>query len=243
MRNKRSLRWGQSAWGVIWLVLFVFFLLAFFIGDLQTRGLPAIVAVLLPSEPPVTIIARNDLPAFTLLTKEKIAIMQGGQEKNPGPQDTDAIKKQEEAFYQRITLRPYSKGEVILLSDLGPKLPATHPYQIREINASASLAWIQADDMFTFTLVNTACSSGEAAPKTNPACSYQLDASSSLLRDVVVIQVGKTGQNGLTALLVAIPLEENIGSVALLNSGGSAIVADPTATITSMSTTERSFIT
>jgi hypothetical protein len=206
------------------LVLFVFFLLQ----SLQAGALPAIVGVLLPSSPSGTIVARNDLPAFTVLTQEKIAIMQGDQEKNPSPQDGPPLKEQEESLYQHITLRPYEKGEKIQLSDLGPRLPAGRGYQIREIKASASLAWIQAGDMLTFTLV--ACSS--PTPNANTPCAYQPNASPELLKDVVIIQAGKTSQDGLVALQVAIPLEENTGSVAFLEAGGNSVVAYPAATIT-----------
>jgi hypothetical protein len=243
MWERRNIRWSWWIKGIIWSVLFLFFLLAFILHNLQAGGLPAVVTMLLPSSPPITIVARDDLPAFTILTREKIAIVQGDQERNPSSRDSSAVKEQEEAFYQRITLRLYSRGEKIQLSDLGPRLPATHNYQIREIKANASLNWIQVGDTLAFTLINTACSSEATASKTNSTCVHQPNALSLLLKNVVVIQVGKASQDDLIALLVAIPLEENSDSVAFLNVGGRLIVAYPVATITSISTTEWSLIT
>ena len=215
MREKRNFRWGSWVRGIIWLVL-LFFFLVIFLHSLQAGGLPTI----------VTIVARNDLPAFTVLTQEKIALMQGDREKNPSPQDDPSVKKQEEALYQHVTLRPYEKGEKIQLNDLGPRLPAGRGYQIREIKASASLAWIQAGDMLTFTLV--ACSS--PTPNTNTPCAP--NTSPVLLKNVVIIQAGKPNQDSLVALQVAIPVEENTSSVAFLDAGGNSIVAYPAATIT-----------
>lgn len=240
LHEKSTIRWDW--WLRLWLVLFIV-LLVFLLHNLQTGGLPAIVTILLPPSPPVTIVARNDLPAFTVLTREKIAIQQGNQEQNPSPQDTLALKEQEEAIYQRITLRSYNKGEKIQLSDLGPRLPATHHYQVREIRASTSLTWIRVGDTLAFTLVNTACPSEAATAKTSVTCERRPTSSPPLLKDVVIIQEGKTSQNGLVALLVAIPLEENTDSVAFLNAGSSSIVAYPAANITGISTTKRSLIT
>lgn len=230
-QTSRNIRWDRLLGGLIWLIIFAC-LCGLFVRHSQQTGGSIIVNVLLASAPPATIVARNDLPAFTILTSEKIAIRQGEKEQPPAPQDTPAIKEQEQAVAQRITLHPYAKGEQIQARDLGPRLSATHHYQIREIKASASLAWIHTGDTLALTLINTTCTSEATTPKTTPDCALQSNTSSSQLKDVVVIQSGKTSKDDVMALLLAIPLEGNADALAFLQAGGSSIVAYPAASAT-----------
>ena len=236
MDKKRGLRWNQLGCSVVWAGPFILLLLAFLLHNLQAQEFSAILSVFPDSEPPVTIVARADLPEFTLLTPPNLAILQGRLERNLSSPDT--VKQQEEAYYQRITLRPYLKGEEIQLADLGPRLPATHHYQLREINAHSALDWIHVGDTLSLILINTNCTTSSAS-KTNPACSFQTSTNTSLLKNVVVIEIGKTEQGGLRALLVAIPLEENASAIALLDPGQGNVVAYPVATTTGMSIARR----
>ncbi len=216
----RTLGWMGNwlIWGVIALVLLVFSLF-----ELPVSGLPLFAALF--STPPVTFIAHDDISAFTILTPKNVDLMP------PGTQASDEIKQQEVKVYEHITLRAYEKGEEIQSKDLGPKLPANHTYQIREINASASTAWMQAGDILMFALANANCSAGVTS---TPTCPSQAGSRASL-QDTVIVQVGKVGQNGLLALLVAIPLEENTRALAFLDAGGSAVVAYPLTTLTPFS--------
>jgi len=208
-------------WSAIALVL-----LGVALFELPVSGFPLFAALF--SAPPVTFIAHNDIPAFTILTTKNVDLVP------PWTQPSDAIKWQEARVYQHVTLRAYEKGEEIQGKDLGPKLPANHVYQIREINASTATAWMQAGDILTFALANASCSAG-ATP--TPTCSSQAETQVSL-QDTVIVHVDKTGQNGLLALLVAIPLEENIRALAFLDAGSSAVVAYPLMTLTTLSQTQ-----
>lgn len=239
MRNRKTLRWDNWGCGMIWSALFLLLLLFFLLHSVQ--GLLSIATIFSRPEPPVTIVARADLPAFTLLTLDKIILLQGGVERNPSSQDTDALKQQERVYDRHITLRPYRQGEEIRLRDLGPPLSTLYQYQFREINARIALDWVQVGDTLSFMLVDTSCTTNGIAG-TNAPCSARSNTNPLWLKDTVVIEIEQTAQGGQRVLLVAVPLEENASALDLLDTGQEHIIAYPVATTASMSTARGFFI-
>ncbi|HEU5381655.1 MAG TPA: hypothetical protein VFV38_40060 [Ktedonobacteraceae bacterium] len=241
MRNRKILQWDNWGCGMVWSALFLLLLLFFLLHSVQGQGLSSVVAMFSRPDPPVTIVARTDLPAFTLLTLDKIALLQGGVERNPSSQDTDALKQQERLYNRHITLHPYRQGEEIRLGDIGPPLSTPYQYQVREINAHITLDWVQVGDTLSFMLIDTSCTMNGVAG-TNAACSAHSNANPLLLKDTVVIEIEQTAQGEQRVLLVAIPLEENASALALLDTGQEHIIAYPVATTASMSTARSFFI-
>jgi hypothetical protein len=207
-----------------------------FLGYLTFHDLPNpfdfIRARLLPSSPPpIVFVARDNLPMFTVLTKANFDIEQNSQHQNA--YNSSQVEQRRQLFYNRITLRPYAKGEAITLSDLGPKVSSDITFQVREIDAMSTFSWMHIGDTLNFLLIDTACSSQNATPTvTSSECLSQ--ASSHMLLDVVILQVGTVEKDGTTPLLVAIPSVENKEELPLLDHDIQHIIAYPETIITAV---------
>ena len=227
----RTRTFGCLPGWILWICIALVLMSYFIFHDLR-NPLDSITAIFSPSSPPpIAFVASDDMPIFAVLTKDNFVIKQGNQNQNA--YNSDQLEQQRQMFYSRITLRPYSKGEEIHLSDLGPKVSPGITYQVREIDAMSTFSWLQAGDKINFLLVDTICSSQNITPTVTPSPSECLpQISSAMLVDVVILRVGEVGKNGIIPLLVAIPIIENKGKLPVLDHDIQHIIAYPETNIT-----------
>ena len=191
------------AWGCIFCLLLV-----------------GVVIVYRPLAAAVIFAAKTDIPIYTVLTKGSIESQETRQEgANTVIQvlpDNGTVVKQQQLLIGHITLHNYAKGDVIRLSDLGPKLSLQHHYQVRTILTAVSATLLHPGDTVNLNLLDN---SSPPVTTSWPAL--------HILMNVVIVQLVELKKDGTLHLLIAIPREENQALLPLLDQMGDSLIAFP----------------